>query len=405
MIEQPVARPGAGCGIAERQPVVLIKPDEVRRDDHKANRRREIRPRSGKTATGVRIDQHEKHKRQSEHDHEIFCPKRKAEGEAQHRPMAEAAGSQRAMKRQSGQRPERQLNHVVIEFRRSEVEVMQSVDDENRGCCRGWGCHAKHESPYGRKRRQNAHLSESVIGDIGSNRAVGDLDEPPRQGRQFVVAELPLASVGERLDDVERQVGIERERQDRPDGGVGRRKQPKACPRPLPNSGKNCRGEAGHRLPRPGDRQQGGFSSGNSDHGDIPPRCSSTRPLFAGMKLCSCINSGTASFVQRGSDRSSAGCDRTQASCAAWRNQLTFDRSWRLAMTSPMIQRDASEARNSTTEATSSCWPMRLSDCIPHHRGTSRFGLSEVRHVGVDHAGCDGVDADAARSERTRRDI
>src|SRR6266852_250077 len=35
------------------------------------------------------------------------------------------------------------------------------------------------------------------------------------------------------------------------------------------------------------------------------------------------------------------------------------------AMTSPVIQRDASEARNSTTEATSSGWPMRLSDCIP----------------------------------------
>src|SRR5580704_388426 len=35
------------------------------------------------------------------------------------------------------------------------------------------------------------------------------------------------------------------------------------------------------------------------------------------------------------------------------------------AMTSPVIQRDASEARNSMTEATSSGWPMRLSDCIP----------------------------------------
>jgi hypothetical protein len=34
-------------------------------------------------------------------------------------------------------------------------------------------------------------------------------------------------------------------------------------------------------------------------------------------------------------------------------------------MTSPVIQRDASEARTAMTEATSSGWPMRLSDCIP----------------------------------------
>jgi hypothetical protein len=47
--------------------------------------------------------------------------------------------------------------------------------------------------------------------------------------------------------------------------------------------GTSCRaGETGNRE----------VSSGNSDYGDIRPRCSSTRPLFDGMKLCSCINSG-----------------------------------------------------------------------------------------------------------------
>src|SRR5712671_3271510 len=35
------------------------------------------------------------------------------------------------------------------------------------------------------------------------------------------------------------------------------------------------------------------------------------------------------------------------------------------AMTSPVIQRDALETRNSMTEATSSGWPTRLNDCIP----------------------------------------
>jgi len=84
--------------------------------------------------TGSRIDQHEKHKWQSDERRRNTLPqKRKTESDPQHRPMAETAGSQRAVERQSGERPERQLDHVVIEFRRSEVEEMQSVDDENGG--------------------------------------------------------------------------------------------------------------------------------------------------------------------------------------------------------------------------------------------------------------------------------
>jgi hypothetical protein len=47
---------------------------------------------------------------------------------------------------------------------------------------------------------------------------------------------------------------------------------------------------------------------------------------------------------------------------------------------------------------------IRLADALERlhtdHRVTARFGLSEVRHVGVDHAGRDGVDSDAARAKR-----
>ena len=52
------------------------------------------------------------------------------------------------------------------------------------------------------------------------------------------------------------------------------------------------------------------------------------------------------------------------------------------------------------TDATSAGWPMRFSACIPITTVAALFGLGEVRHVGVDHAGRDGIDADAARAER-----
>ncbi len=206
VIEQPVSRFGTGRRIAQRQPIVFVQPSQMGRDNHKADGGGEIRPRGGEATTGPRIDQHEKQKRQSENDHEILGPEREAERHAQHRPMAEVPGSQRAMERQSGQRPERQLDYVMIEFRRGEIEEMQSIDDQNGGRRGGRSCDPKHHRPYGRKRRQNAELPEGIIGHVGIEGAIGDLDEPPWQRRQFVVAELPFASVGQGLDDVERQV-------------------------------------------------------------------------------------------------------------------------------------------------------------------------------------------------------
>ncbi len=53
---------------------------------------------------------------------------------------------------------------------------------------------------------------------------VGDLDQPPGQRRQLVVAELPFAPVHQRLDQVERQVGVEQGRQHRPDQRMQRQK-------------------------------------------------------------------------------------------------------------------------------------------------------------------------------------
>src|SRR5947208_7642459 len=70
-------------------------------------------------------------------------------------------------------------------------------------------------------------------------------------------------------------------------------------------------------------------------------------------------------------------------------------------MVSPVIQRASCEARNATTEPTSSGWPIRLSTCMPRTKDLPSSVLT-VRHVGVDHARRDRVNPDAARPERRR---
>ena len=45
--------------------------------------------------------------------------------------MRHAAAAQRRPVGEAGQRPERQLDHVVIELRSGESEVVQAVDDQH----------------------------------------------------------------------------------------------------------------------------------------------------------------------------------------------------------------------------------------------------------------------------------
>ena len=52
--------------------------------------------------------------------------------------MTEPATPERGMEAVTGQRPERQLNDVVIEFYGRVLEIMHAVDDEHRdqrSCC------------------------------------------------------------------------------------------------------------------------------------------------------------------------------------------------------------------------------------------------------------------------------
>ena len=74
---------------------------------------------------------------------------------------------------------------------------------------------------HGNEGDDHGHLRQRVIGGIGAEHApVHDLDQPPRQRRQLVVAELPFAAVGQGLDQVERQVGVEQRRKRGPDHEV-----------------------------------------------------------------------------------------------------------------------------------------------------------------------------------------
>ena len=71
-----------------------------------------------------------------------------------------------------------------------------------------------------RQRRHHGHLRQQIVSEVVAGEPVDNFDQPPGQRRQLVVTELPFAAICQRLDQIERQIGVEQGRQDRPDGGV-----------------------------------------------------------------------------------------------------------------------------------------------------------------------------------------
>jgi hypothetical protein len=120
------------------------------------------------------------------------------------------------MERDPGQRPERQLDHVVIELRGGEIEIMQPVNDQHRDQRTERPDQPPRQHPDQAERRHHRDLGHQIEGRVGSEQPIDPLDQPPGQGRQLVVAELPFAAVGQRLDQVERKVGVERGGKKRP---------------------------------------------------------------------------------------------------------------------------------------------------------------------------------------------
>ena len=134
--------------------------------------------------------------------------------------MPEPAAAQRAVKGKAGQRPERQLDDVVIEFCGRVAEVVQAVDDEDgdqRADGTGDRSRGQENQP---QRRHHGGLRQQIVSEVVAGEPVHDLDQPPGQRRQLVVTELPFAAICQRLDEIERQIGVKQGRKGRPDDGV-----------------------------------------------------------------------------------------------------------------------------------------------------------------------------------------
>ncbi len=118
--------------------------------------------------------------------------------------MDHAAAPQRGVEGVAGERPQRQLNDIVIEFGGGEMEIMQAVENEHGDQRADGADQLASRQPNRDKGQRHRDLRQRVVGGIDADRAVDDLDQPPRQRRQLVIAELPLAAIGQRLDQVER---------------------------------------------------------------------------------------------------------------------------------------------------------------------------------------------------------
>ncbi len=133
-------------------------------------------PGVAKARRAFAIEQHEQRIGRRQHDDEIFCPQRAAESDAEQEPIADAAAPKRGMKGVAGQRPERQLNDVVIEFDRGVLEIMQAIDDqhgnERAGCADNGACGDEYQS----KGDDHRGLRQRVIGGVRADGAMGDLD-------------------------------------------------------------------------------------------------------------------------------------------------------------------------------------------------------------------------------------
>ena len=220
----------------------------MRGGDEKRDRGGQIGAGRCQRAARLRIDQDKQRERDREHDDEILRPQRAAEGDPEQQPVAPARARQRAMERKARQRPERELHHVMIEFRRGEIEIMQPVDDRDRDQRAERPRDRQRRRPHQRESRRHRRLCEQVKGGIDAGDAVDDLRRPPGQRRQLVVAELPFAAVDHGLDQVERQIDIEDGRQQRPERDMDRQEPAEGGAR----AGRDAVGKrADHPVPGP----------------------------------------------------------------------------------------------------------------------------------------------------------
>ena len=217
VVEQPARGRGARAGVGERQEIVAHQPDQMRRHHYERDRERDPGAGRRQRLAGIAVDDQQQRHRRRQHDHEILRPQRDPDRKPEQRPIDQAAALEAGMEGVTGQRPERQLDHVVIELGGGVMKVVQAVDDQDRGQRAARADERQRGHPHRRQGADHRELRQRVIGGVASDHPVDGLDQPPGQRRQLVIAELPFAAVGQRLDQIERQVRIERRRQRGPD--------------------------------------------------------------------------------------------------------------------------------------------------------------------------------------------
>ena len=254
MIEQAARRRRARARIGKGKKIVAHEPQQVRRHHHERHRQRNPGAGSLQCLAGIAVEQQEQRQRRRQHDHEILRPQRRADGEAEQHPMRHAAVPQGRMEGVAGERPQRQLDHVVIELGGREVEVVQAVENEDCDQRANGADQRTRGQPDHREGADHRDLRQRVIRSVQIHDLVNQLDQPPRQRRQLVIAKLPFAPVGERLDEVERQVGIEQCRQRRPHEKMQRQEHGKSRLWTALDGGDQSRHRCGRRLCYPVDR-------------------------------------------------------------------------------------------------------------------------------------------------------
>ena len=138
----------------------------------------------------------------------------------------------------------------MIELGGCVVEVVQAVDNQHGGERAERAGERSRRQVHDGKTRHHRDLRQQIIGEVVPDQLVGDLHQPPGQRRQLVVAELPFAAVDQRLDQVERQIGVEQSRQRGPDRGVQAEEGGKGLSRTGGNPGQEGH-VTGSRHPKP----------------------------------------------------------------------------------------------------------------------------------------------------------
>ena len=132
---------------------------------------------AGQSTPGFPVEEHEQHQRRDEHRDEIFGPQRAAERRSEQGPIADPAAPEPGMEGETSERPERQLDYVVIELGGGEIEVVHAVDDQDRDQRPERANERARGLPHEDEGDDDDRLGEGVIGGIDAKHPVDDLDQ------------------------------------------------------------------------------------------------------------------------------------------------------------------------------------------------------------------------------------